>query len=70
MKYRKDLDLVLKGVDFKIKSGEKIGICGRTGAGKSSLLLTLFRLVEPENESNIVIDDIDCLQLGLRDLQS
>lgn len=43
VRYREGLDLVLKGVDFKIKGGEKVGIVGRTGAGKSSLTLSLFR---------------------------
>jgi ABC-type multidrug transport system fused ATPase/permease subunit len=38
--------LVLKDVSFKIRKGEKIGVCGRTGAGKSSLLFALFRLIE------------------------
>ena len=71
MRYRKDLDLVLNGISLKINGGEKIGICGRTGSGKSSLFLSLFRLVEPErNGSEIIIDGIDCLKLGLRDLRS
>lgn len=43
VRYRPGLDLVLKGVDFHIKGGEKVGIVGRTGAGKSSLTLSLFR---------------------------
>lgn len=38
-RYREDLDLVLKNVSFKIKGGEKVGVCGRTGAGKSSLTM-------------------------------
>ena len=42
-RYRDGLDLVLRGIDFKTQSGEKIGIVGRTGAGKSSLTLALFR---------------------------
>ena len=69
MKYRKDLDYVLCGISMEVRSGEKIGVCGRTGAGKSSLLLTLFRLVEPSDDSVIEIDGINCLQLGLRDLR-
>ena len=44
---REGLDLVLRGIDFQTRSGEKVGIVGRTGAGKSSLTLALFRLLEP-----------------------
>lgn len=43
VRYRPGLDLVLKGIDFSVKGGEKVGIVGRTGAGKSSLTLALFR---------------------------
>lgn len=46
VRYRENLDLVLKGVTFDIKGGEKVGIVGRTGAGKSSLTLALFRYSE------------------------
>eukprot|EP01083_Nonionella_stella_P072306 194855_1 len=71
MKYRKDLDLVLKNISITVNPGQKIGICGRTGSGKSSLLLSLFRLVEPEKpSSSILIDNVDCLKLGLKDLRS
>ncbi|KAF9922468.1 Multidrug resistance-associated protein 1 [Linnemannia zychae] len=48
-RYREGLDLVLKNVSFTVKAGEKIGIVGRTGAGKSSLTLALFRMIEAAN---------------------
>ena len=46
-RYREDLDLVLKDISLDIKPHEKIGVVGRTGAGKSSLTLALFRIIEP-----------------------
>lgn len=48
-RYREGLDLVIKHVSFEVQPGEKIGIVGRTGAGKSSLTLTLFRIIEAAN---------------------
>lgn len=44
LRYRRELPLVLKNIDFSIKSGERIGIVGRTGAGKSSIIHAIFRL--------------------------
>lgn len=67
-RYRADLDPVLKGLSFKIGAREKVGIVGRTGAGKSSLALALFRALEAE-EGKILIDDIDIGLIGLRDLR-
>jgi ABC-type multidrug transport system fused ATPase/permease subunit len=67
-RYRSDLDPVLKGVTFKIKPLEKVGIVGRTGAGKSSLALALFRGLEAE-EGKILIDDVDIGLIGLQDLR-
>ena len=69
MRYREDLDYVLNGLTVDIEAGSKVGIVGRTGAGKSSLLVALYRLVEPENGSVIEIDGVDCLRLGLKDLR-
>ena len=67
--FREGLDLVLKRISFKIEGGTKIGIVGRTGAGKSSFTLALFRIVEPA-EGSIVIDNTDITDLGLHDLRS
>lgn len=68
-RYRPGLDLVLKGVDMEVKAGEKVGICGRTGAGKSSLTLALFRLIEPAG-GNIFIDNFDICNTGVHQLRS
>ncbi|ORZ39148.1 hypothetical protein BCR44DRAFT_1268204 [Catenaria anguillulae PL171] len=68
-RYRPGLDLVLDNVSFEVKPGEKIGIVGRTGSGKSSLLLALFRVNEPVT-GRIRIDGIDTRQVGLYDLRS
>merc|ERR1711976_373721 len=68
-RYRQGLDLVLRGIDFEIMSGEKIGIVGRTGAGKSSLTLALFRIVEAAGGS-ITIDGQNIGFLGLGKLRS
>lgn len=68
-KYRDDLDLVLKDITTTIHGGEKVGIVGRTGAGKSSLTLAMFRLVEPVSGS-IMIDGEDLSRMGLHDCRS
>ncbi|KAG6849131.1 hypothetical protein H0H93_011041, partial [Arthromyces matolae] len=67
--YRHGLPLVLKDVSFKIRAGEKIGIVGRTGAGKSSLLQGLFRTVELEG-GRIEIDGQDISHIGLSVLRN
>ncbi|KAF7321107.1 Multidrug resistance-associated ABC transporter protein [Mycena chlorophos] len=69
MAYREGLPLVLKGVSFDIKPGEKVGIVGRTGAGKSSLLQVLFRMVELQ-AGQIDIDGVNIRDVGLDTLRS
>ncbi|KAL2358738.1 multidrug resistance-associated protein 1 [Cryomyces antarcticus] len=67
-RYRPGLDLVLKNVNLSIRSKEKIGVVGRTGAGKSSLTLALFRIIEPA-EGNVSIDGLNTSSIGLLDLR-
>jgi len=66
--YREHLPLVLKGIGFHVKPGEKVGIVGRTGAGKTSLLQALFRLVELRN-GKIEIDGINISDISLATLR-
>ncbi|CAG8480040.1 2241_t:CDS:10 [Ambispora gerdemannii] len=68
-RYRPGLELILKGVSFVINPKEKIGIVGRTGAGKSSLTLSLFRLIEA-SDGAIYVDGIDISKIGLHNLRS
>ncbi|KAJ2087177.1 ABC transporter C member 13 [Coemansia sp. RSA 986] len=69
MRYHSGLDLVLKDLSFSVRSNEKIGIVGRTGAGKSSMAQALMRIVEPAS-GKIVIDGVDISSIGLFDLRS
>ncbi|XP_016141614.1 canalicular multispecific organic anion transporter 2 [Sinocyclocheilus grahami] len=69
VRYREGLDLVLRNISLKVEGGEKIGIVGRTGAGKSSMTLCLFRLLEAA-DGEIVIDEVKISEIGLHDLRS
>jgi len=69
MRYRPGLPPVLKNVSLTINPREKIGIVGRTGAGKSSMMLILFRMVEIY-EGEVIIDGQNIKQYGLHDLRS
>lgn len=68
-RYRSNLDLILKDINLSIKPREKVGVVGRTGAGKSSLILSLFRIIEPAS-GNINIDGVDITRIGLAHLRS
>ncbi|KAJ2887608.1 hypothetical protein IWW38_005102 [Coemansia aciculifera] len=68
-RYREGLDLVLKDVSFRVSPSQKIGIVGRTGAGKSSLTLALFRIIEAA-EGQILLDGKDIAQYGLFDVRN
>ncbi|KAL6450072.1 YOR1 Oligomycin resistance ATP-dependent permease YOR1 [Candida maltosa Xu316] len=69
LRYRPGLPLVLKNLSFSVAPGQKIGICGRTGAGKSSIMTALYRLSELDG-GKITIDNIDISTIGLKDLRS
>ncbi|XP_061352672.1 ABC transporter C family member 5-like isoform X3 [Gastrolobium bilobum] len=69
VRYKESLPLVLRGISCTFPGGKKIGIVGRTGSGKSTLIQALFRLVEPASGS-ILIDNINISGIGLHDLRS
>ena len=64
VRYRPTTEIVLKNLNFEIDGNEKIGVVGRTGSGKSTICLCLFRILEPL-EGTIYIDDVDITQIGL-----
>ncbi|KAJ6376021.1 hypothetical protein OIU77_000903 [Salix suchowensis] len=69
IRYRPDTPLVLRGISCTFEGGHKIGIVGRTGSGKTTLIGALFRLVEPTG-GKIIVDGIDISKIGLHDLRS
>uniref|UniRef100_A0A1I7U262 ABC transmembrane type-1 domain-containing protein n=1 Tax=Caenorhabditis tropicalis TaxID=1561998 RepID=A0A1I7U262_9PELO len=68
-RYREGLSLVVKQLNVEIRRHEKVGIVGRTGAGKSSVTLALFRIIEAV-EGQIYVDGINLADIGLHDLRS
>jgi ABC-type multidrug transport system fused ATPase/permease subunit len=68
VKYRPDTEIVLKNISFVIQGNEKVGIVGRTGSGKSTITLCLFRILEA-TEGRIMIDDVDISSIGLDKLR-
>ncbi|CAG8523564.1 1809_t:CDS:10, partial [Dentiscutata erythropus] len=69
VKYAPDLEPVLHRISFNVESQEKIGLVGRTGSGKSTIALALFRFVEP-SFGRVLIDEIDISSIGVEDLRS
>ena len=68
VRYRPGLDLVIKGITILIQPEEKIGVVGRTGAGKSTITLSLFRIIEAA-VGNIIIDGVNVSEIGLHELR-
>jgi ATP-binding cassette, subfamily C (CFTR/MRP), member 1 len=69
MPYLPNMPPVLKGINFSVREGEKIGVVGRTGAGKSSLIVALYRLADI-SEGRIHVDSVDCSTVSLNKLRS
>ena len=69
IRYRPNAPLVLKGITCTFAAGNKIGVVGRTGSGKSTLISSLFRLVDPAG-GKILIDKLDICSIGLKDLRT
>lgn len=71
IRYRKGLDLVIKGVDLRIEEHQKVGIVGRTGSGKSTFMLSLMRILEMAKESRgyVKISNVDISKIGLHKLR-
>ncbi|XAR49952.1 Xenobiotic-transporting ATPase [Bertholletia excelsa] len=68
IRYRENAPLVLKGITCTFKEGNKVGVVGRTGSGKTTLISALFRLIDPAS-GRILVDGLDICSIGLKDLR-
>jgi len=69
VRYAEHLPSVLKNITCTFPGRKKVGVVGRTGSGKSTLIQAIFRVVEPR-EGSIIVDDVDICKIGLHDLRS
>lgn len=69
LKYRPDTELVLKNLSFEVEKGQKIGVVGRTGAGKSTICLAISRIVELF-EGQIFVDGLDISGISIETLRN
>ncbi|KAG5035199.1 hypothetical protein JHK87_010109 [Glycine soja] len=69
IRYQPNAPLVLKGISYRFKEGSRVGVVGRTGSGKTTLISALFCLVEP-TRGDILIDGINICSIGLKDLRT
>ena len=69
MRYRKNTEIALDKLSFSVEAGTKVGICGRTGAGKSTVSMALSRIVEIEN-GKIDIDGVDISKIDMHALRN
>lgn len=69
VRYQPNAPLVLRGITCTFQGGQRVGVVGRTGSGKTTLISSLFRLVEPAG-GKILIDGLDISTIGLHDLRS
>ncbi|KAH0572254.1 Xenobiotic-transporting ATPase / Multidrug resistance-associated protein [Spironucleus salmonicida] len=69
-RYRSDLPLAISNLNLELKDNEHVGIVGRTGAGKSSIACAIFRLYEPENSTQIMLNGVNLMDLDLQQARS
>lgn len=69
-RYKPELPLAMQDVTLNIKPGQKVGICGRTGSGKSTMLGVLWRLIEIEEAGAILVDGADIRDIPLQEYRS